>query len=65
MGFWLLAALCLGLLAFLWWTLSELYRLKLAQDMPHSSPVTRKPSEQFDQLLTMLLALHEYGVSRT
>jgi len=65
MGFWLLAALCLGLLASLWWALSELYRLKLAQDPPRSSPMTRNASEQFDQLLTMLLALHEYGVSRT
>ncbi|MEI8191959.1 MAG: GAF domain-containing protein, partial [candidate division NC10 bacterium] len=65
MSFWILAALCLALLASLWWALTELYRLKLAQALPRSSPMTRKPSEQFDQLLTMLLALHEYGVSRT
>ena len=51
MGSWILAALCLGLLAFLWWTLGELYRLKLAQDRPPSSPLTRNASEQFDQLL--------------
>lgn len=65
MGAWVLAVLCAGLFAALWRALSELYRLRSEQTRPASSPVARNPSEQFDQLLTMLLALHEYGVSRT
>ncbi|MBI5243454.1 MAG: GAF domain-containing protein [Elusimicrobia bacterium] len=65
MGPWILAVLCLALLAALWWALTELYRLKMAHVRASPSPVARNPSEQFDQLLSMLIALHEYGVSRT
>ncbi|MFA6030383.1 MAG: HD domain-containing phosphohydrolase [Elusimicrobiota bacterium] len=61
----LLGFLCAVLLAALWWALSEVYRLRVTRAGPVPSAGARIPIERFDQLLTMLLALHEYGVSRT
>ena len=64
MAFWLLGLLSLGLLIALSWALSELYSLKVAAPDPRVA-ARGAPVDNLDELLTMLLALHEYGISRT
>ena len=65
-GFWVLAALSAALLAALIWALRQIYDLRLAAE-PSAQPEKTGglPQERLDELLTMLLALHDYGVSRT
>ncbi|HBL16935.1 MAG: hypothetical protein A2X36_15860 [Elusimicrobia bacterium GWA2_69_24] len=65
-GFWLLAALCVLLMAALFWALGELYTLRLRGPGPGpSGPGHPVSADRLDELLTMLLALHDYGVART
>ncbi|MFA5140378.1 MAG: HD domain-containing phosphohydrolase [Elusimicrobiota bacterium] len=67
MGLFILSALCVLLLAALIWALSRLYELRLreqsrGQGRGEGRPL---PQERFDELLSMLLALHDYGITRT
>ncbi len=59
--YWFLAALCAGLLAALTWTLRRLYRLESRG--PTAAPVAAEGWSTLDELLSMLLALQERGVS--
>jgi hypothetical protein len=67
MGLFILSALCALLLAALAWTLNRLYELQVRVRAPGrgSGGGRPLPQERFDELLTMLLALHEYGITRT
>jgi len=66
MGFGILAVLCVALLAALFLSLRELYALKLrGTDLGLGGTGRQVTPERLDELLTMLLALHDYGVSRT
>jgi HD-GYP domain-containing protein (c-di-GMP phosphodiesterase class II) len=48
------------------WALHELYQLKArATGRPVSRGTRTLPQERLDELLTMLLALHDYGATRT
>ena len=67
MAYWLPVVLCVFLLAALIWSLNELYALKV---LSSSASVPKGagrslPQERLDELLTMLLAVHDYGVTRT
>lgn len=65
-GIWALAIVVAALLAALIWALRELYSLKLAEPEPGAPSASGAlPQNRLDELLTMLLALHDYGVSRT
>ncbi|MFH2205097.1 MAG: HD domain-containing phosphohydrolase [Elusimicrobiota bacterium] len=65
-GFWILIAAAAALLSALVWALREIYALRLAAEPAAETGKTRGlPQERLDELLTMLLALHDYGVSRT
>lgn len=66
MGFWVLAGLSAVLLAALLFALQRLYALQVkAPDVRGGTSVRGLPQERLDELLTMLLALHDYGISRT
>jgi len=61
----LLLLIC-GLATALWVALSRLYALKTAATRGFEGTADRPISpERLDELLTMLLALHDYGVSKT
>ncbi|MDE2293332.1 MAG: GAF domain-containing protein [Elusimicrobia bacterium] len=61
---WLLAGLCLLLTAGLWWALAALFTARRAAPDPALAGSGPVPLGRLDELLTMLLALHEYGASR-
>jgi hypothetical protein len=64
-AFWVLLAVCLGLLVGLWWALSALYEArKAAPDPALAGSGGHLPLDRLDELLTMLLTLHDYGASR-
>lgn len=63
---WILLILALGLAIALWIALSRLYALEAASSRGFDGAADRPVSpERLDELLTMLLALHDYGVSKT
>lgn len=68
MSVWLLSAVCLTLVAALSWALGRLYRLQAeggprpAAQGPGAGSV---PAERIEELTVMLLALHEYGATKT
>jgi hypothetical protein len=65
-GFWLLVFVSAALLLALVWALKELYALRLSSDETNKHKVVGGlAQDRLDELLTMLLALHDYGVSRT
>ncbi|MFH1726679.1 MAG: HD domain-containing phosphohydrolase [Elusimicrobiota bacterium] len=65
-GFWILAALAAILLAALIAVLRRLYALEVNAPDPALAAAGRSVSpERLDELLTILLALHDYGVART
>jgi HD-GYP domain-containing protein (c-di-GMP phosphodiesterase class II) len=62
----LLLVLIAGLAIALWTALGRLYALETSASTPLQGRGDRPVSpERLDELLTMLLALHDYGVSRT
>jgi len=64
--FWLLAALCAGLLVALSLTLRSLYSLR-AEPEPAPVAAAKPPEgwEKLDELLSMLLTLQEHGISHS
>jgi hypothetical protein len=63
--FWFAAALCAVLLAALALTLRRLYSLEAARPEASSPPRAPEGWTKLDELLTMLLALQEHGVSHS
>ncbi len=63
-AFWVLAAVCLALLAGLWWALNALYDARRRMPDPALAAKQSLPHERLEELLTMLVALHDYGASR-
>ncbi|HAZ07038.1 MAG TPA: hypothetical protein DCZ01_00630 [Elusimicrobia bacterium] len=63
--FWLPAALSAGLLVALVVVLLRLYSLEVAASRPGSAPAAPEGWSKLDELLTMLLALQEHGVSHS
>ncbi|MEK7384777.1 MAG: GAF domain-containing protein, partial [Elusimicrobiota bacterium] len=63
--FWFLTALSSGLLVALILVLRRLYALEVAAPRAGASPVAPEGWSKLDQLLSMLLALQEHGVSHS
>lgn len=66
MAFWLLAGLCAVLLGALVWSLRRLYALQEEADGASVEAAGRPlPQDRLEELLSMLLAIQDYGASRT
>lgn len=64
-AFWVVLGVCAGLTVALWWALSALYEArKAAPDPALGGAGGHLPVDRVDELLTMLVTLHEYGASR-
>ena len=61
---WLLALLCAGLTAALWWSLERMWAHESAVTPPAPSALP-EGWQKLDELLSMLLALQEHGVSHS